>query len=273
MKRVNLMTIVGVILALFAAIGTYTVMKKHSATEQVVVVTSYIPPHSQVTQQMVAAQAVPSSAVPAGAVLPSEPVIGHYTTAAIYPGQVMVQGDLASTKAGGSAGLLGELSANDRAFSVEVAEASSAAGDIVPGDQVDVIAVAGNSGSGSSGASNANSATTVVQHVTVLGSTTATATTAGASSAPPASSSASSSPAPATTSTAVYTLALTPKQVQMVALAEASGTLYLSLDPITNPSTFGGPAAQPGDLQNVGQIGPTIVQATTAGQNTGGGRG
>ena len=272
MKRVNLMTIVGVILALFAAIGTYSVMKKHSATEQVVVVTSYIPPHSQVTQQMVAAQAIPTSAVPAGAVLPSEPVIGHYTTAAIYPGQVMVQGDLASTKAGGSAGLLGELSANDRAFSVEVAEASSAAGDIVPGDQVDVIAVAGNSGSGASGASNVNSATTVVQHVTVLGSTTATAANAGASSSTPASSS-SSSPPPATSSSAVYTLALTPTQVQLVALAEASGTLYLSLDPVSNPSTFGGPAASPGDLQNVGQIGPTIVQAATAGQSTGGRQG
>jgi len=256
-RNVNAMVLAGVVLALVAAIGTYAVLRKHVATTQVVVATQYIPPHTQITSSMVAAAGVPASAVPPSAVTVNEPSVGHYSTTAIFPGQVLVAGDLAVSSAGGSAGLLGDLTPGDRAFSIQVSAASAASGDIVPGDQVDVIVVT-NQGSGGPGGSA--EAATLVQDVTVLGTSNTTITQAAAPqpvSASTPTSSSSQNTSSNNNASVVYTLALTPAQVQLVALAAGSGTLYLALDPV-NPTPFSGPPTNISQIGSGVQIGPAV---------------
>jgi len=262
----NLMTVIGVVLALVAGIATYGVLKKHNATEEVVVARTYIPPRTQLSASMVGIADVPTSSVPPSAITPDEPSVGHFTTTAIFPGQVLVAGDLAVSNAGASAGLLGDLTPNDRAFSVAVSAASAASGNIVPGDLVDVIVVT--NGGGSSGGQS--EATTVVQHVEVLGTSNAPTTAAAAPTPVSASQSATSTNSTTSSSssenTVVYTLALTPAQVQLVALAAGSGTLYLSLDPL-NPSVFNGGPATPSNLNGPAPVGPALPNASSSQNN------
>lgn len=263
-RRMNLMTWVGIVLALLAAIGIYTVLSQHQSTTQVVVARTYIPPRTQLQASMVTVASVPTSDLPPNAITPNKPSVGYYSTTALFPGQILVSQDVAVSGNGGEAGLLGDLAPGDRAFSIQVSAASAASGLILPGDLVDVIVVA----SGNSGGLGPHGprAITVVQHVEVLGSSSVpTIAVNGPSTQSASTQSSSSSSSPS--SSVVYTLALTPQQVQMVALAANMGTLYLSLDPL-NPTIFTGSPTTSSNLNGVPSLGPPPLVAKKSAYGT-----
>ena len=257
-NRMNIMVVVGLVLALAVGVGVYKALQRHTATVMVVVAKEYIPHYAKITPQMVTVASAPPAAVPPGGLADAGLVVGHYAAATIFPGQIVVAAAVASQASGGSAGLLAALSPNIRAFSVQATVPNAVAGQVAPGDLVDVVSVLGSSGTSNS-SSAASGAVTVVQHVTVLAVSPPTGGPIVTSSK---SSSTAAAGAQGSQSGNVYTLALTPSQVQLVALAENSGTLFLSLDPSHGATTFSGTPTQPAAFGSA-QVGPTPPHATT----------
>lgn len=265
---VNLMTVVGLVLSLIAGIAVYEVLGHHAPTSQVVVATTTIPQFASISASDVVLVNETSSDVPPNAIGGMGQAVGHFATTTIFPGQILVGGAVAVTAAGGSSGLLAALGPNVRAYSVSASVADAIAGNIAVGDQVDIIVTTGGaSGNGNALGGSGPSASIVVQHVTVLAVATSSgsAIASGASNtvAPSSTSSSSSSQQEA----AIYTLALTPTQVETVALAQASGALSLALDP-PSASLYGGGPATGTSLPGSAAIGPPVQLPAVAAATT-----
>jgi Flp pilus assembly protein CpaB len=268
MKRsMNLMTVVGVVLAVVAGIAIYVVLGRHAATQQVLVATTTIPQYSAITSADVALATEQAADVPPNTLFAPSQAVGRFATTTLYPGQVLIAQAVATSNAGGSSGLLAALGPNVRAYSISANVADAIAGNIAVGDKVDVIATLSSSGGGgglSGGSSNSGGAITVVQHVTVLSVATSSgsvvASNPGAAPSAASSSSSTQNQQPA----AIYTLALTPAQVQLVALASQSGTLSLALDPVSGATTYTSGPVLPLALNGAPSIGPSVKLQTGA---------
>ncbi|MDA8315329.1 MAG: Flp pilus assembly protein CpaB [Actinomycetota bacterium] len=248
MRRPNIALIGGIVLAVVAAALIVVGLKDANRTETIWVADTYVPARKLITKTVVAKESVSPSSVPPDSILAYGDIVGRYTLESIYPGQTFVVGAVANNL--NETGVLTDgLGPGDRAFAISANVAQALAGRIVPGDKVDVVAVV--TDSSSSGAITTNSspsasaaqgpvATTVVQQATVLDVSLAASTiqSAGSTGAPnPAAVAEKGATVPG-----IYTLALTEKQVEEVALAEGVGTLYLALDPVSGASTYtGGP--------------------------------
>ena len=249
MRRPNIALIGGIVLAVIAAALIVVGLKDANRTETIWVADTYIPARKLITKTVVAKESVSPSSVPTDSILAYDDIVGRYTLESIYPGQTFVVGAVANNL--NETGVLTDgLGPNDRAFAISANVAQALAGRIVPGDKVDVVAVVTDSASsGALGANSASSAvsaaqgpvaTTVVQQATVLDVSLAASTiqSAGSTGAPnPAAVAEKGATVPG-----IYTLALTEKQVEEVALAEGVGTLYLALDPVSGASTYTGGA-------------------------------
>lgn len=269
MKRsMNLMTVVGVVLAVVAGIAIYVVLGRHAATQQVLVATTTIPQYSAITSADVALATEQAADVPPNTLFAPSQAVGRFATTTLYPGQVLIAQAVATSNAGGSSGLLAALGPNVRAYSISANVADAIAGNIAVGDKVDVIATLSSSGGGgglSGGSSSSGGAITVVQHVTVL--SVATSSGSVVASNPGAAPSAASSSSTSTQNqqpAAIYTLALTPAQVQLVALASQSGTLSLALDPVSGATTYTSGPVLPLALNGAPSIGPSVNLQTGA---------
>jgi Flp pilus assembly protein CpaB len=228
----NLMTLVGLALVV---ITFFSVLAWTSAdqTVAVYVARSDIPARRQLTAEMVTRRDVDEDSLPVGAVRDADAVVGRYTVDAIYSGEVISVARLADASADSAEALSADLPANTRVLSVPADVSAALAGRIKAGDVVDVIAVVTQEGS------SGRIATTLVQQALVLD-------TAPAEAALNASARGNETDGTGTavTDTAtgylpgIYTLALSPEQAQMVALAASSGELYLSLNPVGGAEPF-----------------------------------
>lgn len=255
-KKLNLVTIVGLVLGLVAVVLVFRALKSSSSTEDVYVASSYIAPRSLITASDVREVAMATADVPAGTVGVYNDIVGHYAAAAIFPDQTFL--DAALGTSGTAEALVAGLSPNERAFAVAANIDQALAGQIAPGDEVDVlVAENGQSGVGSGSAR----VSTIIQHVTVL-----TVNTTSGTVAQPTNSSAGVTAASSgnDTTPGIYTLALTPAQVETVTLAETVGTIYLALDPLHHPSVYTGPSAGPSVLANSTALGPSVAQLDPA---------
>jgi len=244
-RRLHPLLIVGIVCGLIAFIATFALLDHPTPKTEVVVAAAALPARTVLSSSDLRVTSVPTSVVPPDALSPYKPVVGDVLVAPVWPGEILLGEQV--QQGGAQAALSAVLAPGDRAFAVEANVAQALAGQIAPGDKVDVVAVTKSTGS-SSGSAQSEQAVTIVQHVTVLAISASSgavtkptnapviAKQAGAASivgsGPTSTSTSSQAPPPA-----IYTLALTPAQVQEVALAETLGKLYLSLDP-NNPTTF-----------------------------------
>jgi pilus assembly protein CpaB len=104
-----------------------------------------------------------SGAVPKGALLRKEDVVGRGVMATIYDGEPILENRLAPKGAG--AGLAATIPAGMRAFPIRVNDVVGVAGFVVPGMRVDVL-ISGNPPGGS--ASSGTVSKTLLQNVEVL---------------------------------------------------------------------------------------------------------
>lgn len=255
------MTVVGLVLSLVAGIVVYETLNRHAPTRQVVVATTTIPQYAAISPKEVVAVSETASDVPPNALVSPTQAVDHFATSTIYPGQVIVADAVATTAAGGSSGLLAALGPNVRAYSVNASVADAIAGNIAVGDKVDIIVTSSSHVGGFGG--TGPSASIVVQHVTVLSVATSNgAVIAGGAGSTQSNSSSQQQEA------AIYTLALTPAQVEAVALAQSSGSLSLALDPPSGASLYNGGPATSITLPGNSAVGPSVQLSPTATTNT-----
>jgi len=266
-RRLHPLLIVGIVCGLIAFIATFALLDHPTPKTEVVVAAAALPARTVLSSSDLRVTSVPTSVVPPDALSPYKPVVGDVLAAPVWPGEILL--DEQVQQGGAQAALSAVLAPGDRAFAVEANVAQALAGQIAPGDKVDVVAVTKSTGS-SSDSAQSEQAVTIVQHVVVLAISASSGAVTKPTNAPvvakqPGAVSIVGSSSPSTSTQApapaIYTLALTPEQVQEVALAETLGKLYLSLDP-NNPTTF---ASVPSNAVVGGtNVGPVVHLDPTA---------
>lgn len=234
-KRPPVTLIVGVVLAVLTAVGVLVALAGRTVkTQMVPIATTIIPARTQITASEVKLYSLPVSAIPPGTVLSKPAVVGSYARHTVLPGQTFqLTGALQSR-----ASLTYGVAAGDRVFGLPLADTAAVGGQVTPGSEIDIIAVAASNAasSGLPGGSSSQTATTVLQHVAVLSVQGGTPQTQATSSAAAGTTTQSSQTSNSGASKTVYDIAVTPTQAQTLALALTNGdTIYISLDPI--PST------------------------------------
>ena len=165
----RLMMIAAVVFAALAAILVFVALQKSdggsssAATQDVVVATQDIDVNTKVTADMIRVKALPRSDVVTGAYATTAGIIG---LPARYPIQAGEQ--ITSTKLGVKAideekDLSLVLPAGKRAFSIQASEVTAVGGLLLPGNNIDLIAVFGDPRSDAP-----RRAVTVLQNVTIL---------------------------------------------------------------------------------------------------------
>jgi pilus assembly protein CpaB len=218
---------------------------------RVVVAAQDIAAGTKISGDMLTVSAVPRGLLIDGAI--ADPKLAAGLTA-LYP--VAKNDQISAAKLGQTAkqlGFPGTIPDGKRAVSLPVSETTGVGGLIVAGDYVDITVVTGGAGGG-----NVKAATTLLQHVLVL-------SVAQNAAKPVARVDANGTPVPGagtftTDSTdpdakaKSVTVAVDPKDVPLLALAQDEGTIYLSLRPpgdaaavpgVNTPQTLPGqPAGQ-----------------------------
>ena len=115
------------------AVQTQTVMT------QVVMAKDDIPSRTVIQEDMLEIKEIPVEAVPRGAMMSMQDVVGQPAASTIYAGDIVTLSKLVVDKS--KAGFVGEIPENCRAVSVGVSEITGVAGFAKPGDYVDVILV------------------------------------------------------------------------------------------------------------------------------------
>lgn len=246
-RKINVPLIAGVALAVLAAIGILIGLNNHTPTYPVVVAKSTISARQVITPNEVEIYMLPASAIPPDGITSLSGVVGKWTLHTVERGSI-VQGsevENASTVTYG-------LSPSERVFTISATPATGAAGEIVQGDKVDIIAVSSPNGQ----STTPPSATTVLQHVTVLKVSTVSGTppqptTSSTSGISTTSTSQSSGSVP----TWLYSVAVSLSQAEELALIQGMGdTIYLALDPIVSTTQ----TVQPTLTINSGGIGVRV---------------
>lgn len=128
--------------AAMVAFGGNLIMKQFNQQPtvnyaQVYVLENEVPRGSQLTEEMLKPQRVPTDTVPVGAVHRKDDLVGRTTTVRVAPG-VVLSSHLAPK--GTAPGLRGLIPLGKRAFTIHTpSESSGVAGLIQPGDKVDVM--------------------------------------------------------------------------------------------------------------------------------------
>jgi len=204
-----------------------------TTTSAVVVAKSDIAAGTEITADMVEVIEVPDSLLVRDAFASTQLVVGEAARYPIAAGEQVTRARVGANTEGD--GLAFVVPAGMRAIAVSVDEITGVGGLILPGDRADVIAVI----SDQAGANNPDRVVTVLQDVEVLAvaqsaqepvpaadeEAAAQAETDGASTTS-GQLPENAEPQP---SARTVTLALTPEQVQLLALVQEEGSIYLSL--------------------------------------------
>jgi pilus assembly protein CpaB len=234
----------GVIAAILVAVvltrdNGKTVQKTVPATRVAVVAAQDIPAHTRLTPDLLKVQTFKPEDVNPDAFVTTGQVTNRVTANDMVAGQVFVP-SLVSDTTGQT--LTFTVDQGMRAVSIGVKEVVTAGGNILPGNQVDIIGVfdinkgadvnqiitslTGQPGGGPIFApDNATLTLTVLQNVKVLAVAQKLPTSLTATNSNPADK---ENPNPGA---ATVTLAITPQQAQVLALIDNKGTLRLSLRP------------------------------------------
>jgi len=187
-----------------------------AVTTQVVVAKEDIPARTVIEAEMLEMKEVPNDAIPRGAVMSMQNVVGQPAASMIYEGDVVTLSKLVTDK--NKTGFVGEIPENCRAVSVGVSEITGVAGFAKPGDYVDVILVE----KGSQGATSRF----LLKDVLLLGINQST------SSDKDGDKNNKTKAKPATA-----TLALQPDDTLQLVSAAAIGEIYLALRPFHTQDT------------------------------------
>lgn len=216
-------SLLGAILAVLVGIGAYTYLNatggsdstSSGQTVSVVVARGFIERRTPLTPELFEVRQLPTEAVTALAVRSIDEISGQFVTNDLQPGEQLLTTDLTARPEGGTLSLL--IPEGHRAFSIAISDAMAAGGLVEPGDRIDVLAVWEESQAGKNGTG------VVVQDVeilavssVVLGDSPQTATAGSGSSNP-------------TSLSSTVTVALTPDETQLVAMAEEFGSLRVTL--------------------------------------------
>lgn len=140
-RRINLVLLVAVVVALGSGIGVFSLLSKARAsaapTRTVVVATGDIPDGRVLTPEDVQLAALPDAAVPDSAFTTPDSVIGRVTRIPVLAGEPLVPARLAPMGAGG--GLEVRIGRGKRAMPVRIEDAAASV--IQPNSRVDVILV------------------------------------------------------------------------------------------------------------------------------------
>ena len=114
-------------------------VQTQTAMTQVVMAKDDIPSRTVIQEDMLEIKEIPVEAVPRGAMINMQDVVGQPAASTIYAGDIVTLSKLVVDKT--KVGFVGEIPENCRAVSVGVSEVTGVAGFAKPGDYVDVILV------------------------------------------------------------------------------------------------------------------------------------
>lgn len=235
--KINLFLILAVISGLLAAYGVYTYLQQLKVTYRntgdfrpVVLAREKIPPQTKITENMVEIRDVPSSCIHRDALTEPGEVVGKITTTVIYPGEQILRAKVAGNK-DSSQGLAFMIRPGRRAVTVAVNDVSGVAGQLRPGDRVDVAGTV----DVPSGNSRETVTSLIVQNVNIM---------AINQSVDPGRAADGSKSVQAQT----VTLEVTPQQAQALILASERGSIRLLLRPAGDGNVVTVPPIRIGNL-------------------------
>jgi pilus assembly protein CpaB len=235
--------IVGILLALGTGVlllnylGSLRAATPAVAMKTIVLAAIDIPARAQITAAMVRTTERPATNVDPDSLVDPRAVVGKYSLITIPAGSVLTATRVGSADA---FALPSRLPIGMRAVSISIDRVKGVAGLIQPGDRVDVIAVPARAGNETPRAS------AILRGVLVLamGSELETAR---------------ATPSPDNQNLTTVTLALTPKQVDLLAAADTYTTLRLALRPPKEPIR-----AFPAEPLTLGTTAPAPIPAAAA---------
>jgi pilus assembly protein CpaB len=238
--------VLAVVVALIAAVLVFVALNRGGGDEQatssaatvdVVVAAQDIPAGTRLTEGMLKIAPVSSQTLLQGTYTEVPALAGFVTRYPVAPGEQITPAKI-GLESENQEGLSFIIPAGQRAIAVSVTQVSSVGGLLLPGDRVDVIAVATASEVDSDVERDFDVAFTVLQNIEVLAVAQATvepvpppqSTEEGeaAGEQPLAERPADAEPQPDATT---VTLAVTPEQAQLLALVDTEGDVWLSLRP------------------------------------------
>ena len=231
----------------------------------IIVARTDITPRTLISERMVELKSVPIDKKPSGALTDFTEVSDKVATQLIPAGQTLTEMNVAPR--GPSLGMSYSLPKNMRAMSVPLDPVSGVAGFLKAGDRVDVLATY-------TMPDQSNVTNTILQDVELLAIGSQSATTAQYKGGnEPAVGGGREDPNRPTVEATTATLAVTPEEMQILALAESRGKLQLALRPAddtaknnlrpaSSAEIFGGrvpartmpPAAGPAPVQAPGEV-------------------
>jgi pilus assembly protein CpaB len=148
----KLILIFAVIIGLAAAAGIYMYLDGMKKTYQVdgdfvkvVMAKQRIPAKTMITAQMIEIKEIPSRFINTNAAVDAKEVVGKTVKSEILPGEQVLRDKIAGAK-GTSEGLSYIIQPGKRAVTIAVNEISGVAGQILPGDRVDIMGTFDNQG-------------------------------------------------------------------------------------------------------------------------------
>lgn len=241
--------LLAVLLALVAAVLVFAALSKGGGEEEtaapvttsVVVVSHDIPARTKLTEEMLEVQQVPPDAALRNGFTATTPLIGQVTRYPLVEGEQMTALKVGPQGQEEDDGLSFVIPAGRRALAVSVTEVTGVGGLLLPGDMVDVIVVLDEGDVGT------DKAVTLLQNIEVL----AVAQEAQ-EPLPPAQAAADGETASQETralgerpediepqpNARTVTLAVTPEETQLLALAQEKGKLVLALRPFGEEDTL-----------------------------------
>lgn len=148
----KLILIFAVIIGLAAAAGIYMYLDGMKKTYQadgdfvkVVIAKQRIPAKTMITAQMIELKEIPSKFINTNAAVDAKEVVGKTVKSEILPGEQVLRDKIAGAK-GTSEGLSYIIQPGKRAVTIAVSEITGVAGQILPGDRVDIMGTFDNQG-------------------------------------------------------------------------------------------------------------------------------
>jgi pilus assembly protein CpaB len=212
----KLILILALVVGLAAAGGIYFYLDSMKKTYQVegdfvkvVISKQRIPSKTMITAQMIETKEIPSQFINTNAAVDPKEVIGKTVKSEILPGEQVLRDKIAGAK-GSSEGLSYIIQPGKRAVTIAVNEISGVAGQILPGDRVDIMGTFDNQGV---------LTTLILQNIPVLSVNQTTDTSGDGENK---------------TSARTLTLSVNPDQMQPLVLCSEKTSLRLALRSATD---------------------------------------
>lgn len=256
----NITTILGLVLAAATFVLALGFLGTKDQTVTVYTASQDIAPKKAITADMVVSSSVATGAVPPGALLTPDAIVGRFTTDAVYQGEVFTDRRVSEQTTSSVDILTAQLGPDARLISISADVGAAVAGRIKTGDSVDVIAVVSDNalstGVAGVGVPRGAFAQTIIQQAVVIDVNLPQDALRQAAS-DTGTNQAESGSAPVIPG--IYTLAVTGKQAELLALADQNGTLYLTLTPTkTSVPVVGNPTT----MDNLAAIGAAAPQTS-----------